>query len=80
MPPLNERSLTEVIFDGVDNSDHLDNPAPWRRASLATQQKLGIWTKRWTWFGFADCADSSADGKNLKVNFVQFSCDSVDRS
>ena len=64
-PLLNKRSQTEVIFDGVDNSDNLDNPATRRRASLATQQKLGLWTKRRTGFGFGDCADSSAVGKNL---------------
>ena len=65
IPPPNKRSSDGGYFDGVDTSDYLDNPASWRRASVATQQKLGLWTKRRTGSGFGDCADSSAVGKNL---------------
>ena len=50
---------------GINPGDYLDYLASGRGAEMASQQKLGLWTKRRTGAGPGDHPDSAFVGKNL---------------
>jgi len=50
---------------GINPGDYLDYFASGRGAEMASQQKLGLWTKRRTRAGSGDHPDSPLVGKNL---------------
>jgi len=67
LPPRNKRSLMEVDCDefGTNPGDDLDSFASGCGAEMASQQKLGLWTKRGHRSDFGDHPDSPLVGENL---------------
>ena len=50
---------------GINPGDYLDYLASGRGAEMASQQKLGLWTKRRPRAGSSDHTDSPVVGENL---------------
>ena len=50
---------------GINPGDYLDYLAGGRGAKMASQPKLGLWTKRWTRAGPGDHPDSAFAGEDL---------------
>ena len=50
-----------------DPAGNLDSDASWFSPCLATQQKLGLWSKWWTGDNLRDPADSGLDGSHLRL-------------
>ncbi len=51
--------LLEVICDGVNTLNHLDNSVAWHSTQMAVQQGLGLRTKRRNWSDTPDRLDPS---------------------
>jgi hypothetical protein len=51
---------------GYDIDRYFNSHLRRRTAHLASQQKLGILSQRWTWIGSSDFDHPAADGADLK--------------
>ena len=65
-PPFENASVNGGNCDGFDTSDYSNSSVAWRRSSLAIQQELGIWTKRWHRIDPGDRFDPAAAAGLLK--------------
>jgi hypothetical protein len=63
---------------GINPGDYLDYLAGGRGAKMASQPKLGLWTKRRTRADSRDHSDSAFAGEDLAKRPLSPECDSCD--